>query len=115
MNALPLSEAEKIQAHVAEVVNAARAKWGDAFHMRLAQEECAELIVAINHFHRERCSWEKLAEEIADVILIIGAARAIVGESLVDRFVVEKLARLERRVAEDSEHVEGAAAPGVTR
>lgn len=71
--------------------------------MRLLQEECAELIAAVNQFDRGRCSIEKVAEEVADVGLMIVAARGICGEALVEGLVIKKLERLEQRIKEDSE------------
>lgn len=41
--------------------------FGERFNIDQCQEECAELIVALNHFRRGRCSKEDVLEEIADV------------------------------------------------
>ena len=41
--------------------------FGERFNINQCQEECAELIVALNHFRRERCSKEDVLGEIADV------------------------------------------------
>lgn len=92
------------QARVATAIRRSRELWGAEFHMRLVQEECAELIAAINQYDRGRGTLEEVAEEVADVVLVIGAARAIVGETLVDGFVLGKLQRLEERIAKNSEH-----------
>lgn len=61
------------------------------------QEECAELIVAVNHYRRGRITLMELAEEIADVYLMSsvieellnGEHRGIVQEQLLIK--VEKL------------------------
>lgn len=48
------------------------AKYGYLAQFRQLQEECAELIVAINHHIREdRDSHDELIEEIADVTIML--------------------------------------------
>lgn len=54
------------------------------------QEECAELIVAINHFRRGRITKEKVAEEIADVFIMCNRLALIIGPHLVDQKILEK-------------------------
>lgn len=93
----------ELKERIIRATTQAQALWGKEFHMRLGQEECAEFIAAVNHFDRGRCSIDKVAEEVADALLALGAARIICGEELVDSFVLQKLERLERRIAEDSE------------
>ena len=53
------------------IVKKAAFDLGSDANFNQTQEECAELIVAINHFRRNRIDWEDLAEEIADVYLMI--------------------------------------------
>lgn len=67
-------------------------------------EECAELIVAIRHFKRERATRDQVAEEVADVLIMAEQARQMIGPAIVDRIVTGKLARLERRVAQREHH-----------
>ena len=47
-------------------------KYGNAAQLRQLQEECAELIVAVNHFflHRQNAR-EELIEEFADVTIVL--------------------------------------------
>jgi NTP pyrophosphatase (non-canonical NTP hydrolase) len=72
----------------------ARTAWGDASQMRMAQEECGELVAAINRFDRGRITNEQLAEEIADVIITVMTAKLIVGPSLIDSAIESKIYRL---------------------
>lgn len=47
-------------------------KYGHAAQLRQLQEECAELIVAVNHYFRQRRnSREELIEEVADVTIML--------------------------------------------
>ena len=41
--------------------------FGGQFNINQCQEECAELIMALNHFRRGRCSKKDVLAEIADV------------------------------------------------
>lgn len=62
------------------------------------QEECAELIAAINHRRLERISLEQLAEEVADVMIMCEQAREMLGERVVDDARNRKLERLRLRL-----------------
>ena len=58
--------------------------WGERTQLRQTQEECAELIVAINHFCRNRENGlDKIIEEAADVYLMVHQVMEIVGKDLV--------------------------------
>lgn len=47
-------------------------KYGQAAQLRQLQEECAELIVAVNHYFRQRRNArEELIEEFADVTIML--------------------------------------------
>lgn len=46
-------------------------EFGDTSQMRMCQEECGELIAAINQFLRGRISERELAEEVADVRIMV--------------------------------------------
>lgn len=54
------------------------------------QEECAELIVAINHYRRGRVGKEQVAEEIADVFIMCHRMAELIGVHLVDQKIIEK-------------------------
>jgi NTP pyrophosphatase (non-canonical NTP hydrolase) len=76
------------------------AAWGLTSQLRQAQEECGELVAAVNQADRGReGAVDKLAEEIADVTIMMAQARIIVGGALVDRWIDRKLERLEGRLA----------------
>ena len=74
--------------------------FGVPSQMRMVQEECAELIASINRLDRERCPVQDVINEVADVTIMLEQARLILGPELVDRAVQDKLARLERLLAE---------------
>lgn len=47
-------------------------KYGESAQLRQLQEECAELIVAVNHYFRQRPNArEELMEEVADVTIML--------------------------------------------
>lgn len=78
-------------------------QWGSEPQYRQVQEECAELIAAINRFARERVgSREAVIEETADVILCLLQMRLMLGVAVEDRLSL-KLERLELRVAASCE------------
>lgn len=72
--------------------------WGSEPQYRQVQEECAELIAAINQMARGRDgSREAVIEETADVILCLLQMRLMLGVAVEDRLSL-KLERLEARV-----------------
>jgi len=56
-------------------------------------EECAEMIVAIQHGDPDH-----MAEETADVLIMANQMRLMLGPGLVDNWIQSKLARLEERM-----------------
>lgn len=64
----------------------------------LAIEEMGELLVAINHHKRGRCSVEAVQEEIADVKIAMDELALIYGENAVAKYEKQKLERLEKRI-----------------
>ena len=79
--------------------------WGQNSQMGMAQEECAELIVAVNKYFRDDSAINvtKLASEIADVEIMMAQLREIIdgpGGCLVDTAKRAKLIRLQRRIDE---------------
>jgi NTP pyrophosphatase (non-canonical NTP hydrolase) len=67
--------------------------------MRMVQEECGELVAAVNRFDRGRPgSREGLIEEIADAHIVLAQARVAFGETEVDEAIRRKLLRLEQRL-----------------
>lgn len=75
--------------------------WGVEPQFRCCQEECGELISAINQFDRGRGTVEDLASEIADVLITAMQLKQMVGP-LVEKVIDEKLERLDKRIKESS-------------
>jgi NTP pyrophosphatase (non-canonical NTP hydrolase) len=69
-------------------------KWGEAAQYDQAVEECAELITTLMHLRRERSNETAVAEELADVYLMIGQLTFMIGEEQVAAAIQRKLARL---------------------
>ena len=80
--------------------------WGKEKQLRMVQEECAELILAVSHYLRKvesEKNWENsgldnLIEETADVLNMVEQCRCIVGENQVDEIRWEKLAKVEAKL-----------------
>ena len=71
------------------------ALYGAENQMDQAIEECAELIVAIRHYRRGRASISAIAEEIADVEIMMTQLRLIFNaDSMVEGFKGEKIERM---------------------
>lgn len=79
---------------------AAILKWGTTSQINQVQEECGELVAAINRLRRGRVNAKELAEEVADVIITTEQARQIVNElgGDVEAAIEAKLTRLEGRI-----------------
>jgi NTP pyrophosphatase (non-canonical NTP hydrolase) len=72
--------------------------YGEAIQFDMLQEECAEVIVAVNHFRRKRITVDELAAEIADVENMCRQVALIVGRERIDAHIAFKLKRLEERM-----------------
>lgn len=83
---------------VEEAARWALAARGTTAQLDQSVEECGELIVAINHYKRGRITANELAEEVADVEIMMAQLRAIVGTGLVDKVKALKVTRLLRRL-----------------
>lgn len=81
------------------VYRAAFERWGVEAQLRMAVEECAELTAEICHYFRGRCTRRALAEEVADVEIMMEQLRALVGDDLVSEIKRQKLKRLEERLS----------------
>lgn len=81
-----------------DLLRSALDAWGTEPQLRQLQEECGELIAAINHFCRGReGSAEELAEEVADVLLVAMQIREL-APALVDLFLNSKLLRVRSKI-----------------
>jgi hypothetical protein len=81
------------------------ATWGSEPQLRQLQEECGEVVAAVNRHLRGTGSTDSLAEEIADVEIMCEQARLIVGPARIEHFRKLKLARLEDRLNNPSKVV----------
>jgi NTP pyrophosphatase (non-canonical NTP hydrolase) len=75
-------------------------KWGEAAQYDQAVEECAELITTLKHLRRGRSDETAVAEELADVYLMVGQLTFMLGEAQVAAAIERKLARLQALLAE---------------
>jgi NTP pyrophosphatase (non-canonical NTP hydrolase) len=86
-----------------DTLRAATKAWGAQFHHVMAIEECAELIQALTHFNRGRCTIEKVLEEIADVTIL---CRQLTVDNdahdIVEQNIADKMQRLVSRVRENN-------------
>lgn len=74
-------------------------RWGTDAQYDQAVEECAELITALKHFKRNRIGVEELAEELADVTLMIGQLTWMVGPDRVAKAMDGKIEKLQGLLA----------------
>jgi len=83
-----------------QVLRAALIKWGVTSQMRMLQEECAELIVAVNRHERNQSAntLHALKEECADVEIMLDQARYVLSDW--QPYVREKLDRLKGRLGD---------------
>jgi len=72
--------------------------FGPASQIDMAIEECAEMIVALEHFKRHRKDPAHVAEEIADVQITIGQMAIMFEMANVDHYRSCKIGRLVRRI-----------------
>jgi NTP pyrophosphatase (non-canonical NTP hydrolase) len=79
-----------------EIAHRAIKKWGIDAQLDMVQEECAELIVAINKSRRQLPV--DITGEIADVLIMCEQASIIFGEEEVRNRLGEKLERLKGRL-----------------
>lgn len=80
----------------------ARMVYGDNVLIDLAIEEMGELIVALNHYRRERAETKEVQEEIADVMLAMKELQQIFGIDKTVDFYRAKCKRFESRVDNDA-------------
>ena len=81
------------------ILDGAIKQWGVDAQLDMLVEECAELIKAIQHMKRERCGWNEVAEEIADVRIMTAQFHTLDGVSdMIHIKEMEKLERLEKRL-----------------
>jgi NTP pyrophosphatase (non-canonical NTP hydrolase) len=82
--------------------------WGGEFNLDMAIEECAELIQAIQHLRRNRCNVSKVAEELADVSIMIRQLIIDLNcEASYLTHVARKIIRLKLRIAARNANIRG--------
>lgn len=91
---------ERLQRDINDLLRRAITTYGAESQWRMVQEECGELIAAINHAMRGRPdAQERLMEEVADVFILVEQARLMLGKEELFALVVQrKLARLATRI-----------------
>lgn len=89
--------------------------WGREAQIRMAQEECAELIVAINKWSRSASAEHNVIEEVADVEIMCGQMRIILGDKSIDDAKARKLERLEERLAKRKQQTQNRRKPKARR
>lgn len=72
--------------------------YGTGPQVEMAIEECSELITVLCHARRGRKIAKGIAYEIADVEIMCGQLREIIGDDIVSQCKEEKLLRLEQRI-----------------
>ncbi len=77
--------------------------WGIAAQVGMCNEECGELIVALNQFDRGRVTIDDVASEVADVILMMAQLRSLVGPERVDAALDAKMERFMERAGKAHE------------
>jgi NTP pyrophosphatase (non-canonical NTP hydrolase) len=82
-----------------DVYEATLRKWGEEAQYDQAVEECAELIATLKHLRRGRTDETAVADELADVYLMVGQLVYMIGERQVAAAVERKLARLRELLA----------------
>lgn len=84
--------------YASEIYNRAIEKFGTVEQIRMAQEECAELIAVLNQSLRGRVGLLELTEEIADVQIMLDQLKIIFGEQNCSIMYQKKMARLQERL-----------------
>ena len=79
--------------------------WGEAAQLDKATEEACELGAELARFQNGLTDEAHLADEIADVEIMLEQLRMLLGEGYVDAAREEKLERLDERLEEEA-HVE---------
>lgn len=65
----------------------------------LVNEECAELIVALNHVIRGKAELKDVASELADVSVMLGQLLLVINHEKVNEIIDQKLTRAANKIA----------------
>jgi NTP pyrophosphatase (non-canonical NTP hydrolase) len=85
--------------HFRDLYRASLDKWGETAQYDQAVEECAELIASLKHLKRGRADEDAVAEELADVYLMVGQLVYLLGEERVAEAIARKVRRLHEHLA----------------
>jgi NTP pyrophosphatase (non-canonical NTP hydrolase) len=72
--------------------------YGVQVQLRKLQEECGELIAAINHFFDRKINQDILISEMADVENVLDSMRIYFGDEMIDIFKIQKMTRQRDRI-----------------
>lgn len=72
--------------------------WGEDAQLLMALEECGELIAVLSQYIRGRRTKEEVAEEVADVSIMMRQLRLIFGYETVNEIEAGKIVRLRNRL-----------------
>jgi len=89
------------------ILDGALGLWGLHHQIGKVSEECGELLTSLNQFNENRATKEAVAEEVADVIIMMAQMSKAFGDELVQSFIDKKLSRLSVRIASRSETIQG--------
>lgn len=92
-----------IDLRILPLARRAISRWGATKQWAMVQEECAELIAAVNRWDRGRITIDELADEIADVIIVATQAAEMVPRDVFSDAISRKLDKLTRRLDEADE------------
>ena len=96
---MPSQEAVPPLMHFRALYAATLCKWGEAAQYDQMVEECAELIAILKHLKRGRADETAVADELADVYLMVGQLVYMLGESRIAAAIERKVARLHEHLA----------------
>ena len=85
------------------VYMAAIETYGVANQINQLCEECAELIVAVNHARRGRVGRAEVVSELVDVAIMLEQMKLVYGADEWARAYADKIDRLTNRIAETTE------------
>lgn len=83
-----------------EIVERVAKYYGFKPQLDMMVEECGGMIVAINHYKRQRVSTERLIEEIADIWIVLKQMGVFLDERSIANVIDNKLRRINRVINE---------------
>lgn len=73
-------------------------KWGHTSQINMMIEECSEMITTLRHLDRGRASHADVCGEVADLEIMCEQMRVMFNPRTINRFKVDKLLRLRKRI-----------------